>query len=136
VAHCQGVDTSLTAQPTYSARDGSTGRVGGAAPGHDSQAVSESRRGEDSPFDLGARGVSDHLMPWSGEWTRVSRARGGLGRSREPLKGRHALERGGNSPEGASSPRARQKSAQGGVKPLSETEVHPRVAEAGCLTGR
>jgi hypothetical protein len=47
-AQCHGVDTSLPAQLRYSARGGLTGRVGGTAPGYDSQVVSEGRRGEDS----------------------------------------------------------------------------------------
>jgi hypothetical protein len=47
-AQCHGVDADLPAQLPYSARDGLTGRVGGTAPGYDSQAVSEGRRGEDS----------------------------------------------------------------------------------------
>jgi hypothetical protein len=41
---------------------------------------------------------------------------------------RQALERGGDSPEGASSPRARQRFARGGVKPSSEADI--------CLRGR
>jgi hypothetical protein len=49
-AQCHGVDTGLPAQFPYSARDGLTGRVGGTAPGYDSQAVSEGRRGEDLPL--------------------------------------------------------------------------------------
>jgi hypothetical protein len=35
---------------SYSAKDGLTGRVGGTAPGFDSQAVSEGRHGRDSPL--------------------------------------------------------------------------------------
>jgi hypothetical protein len=50
VAQCHRFDTGLTAQLPYSARDGLTGRVGGTAPGYDSQAVSEGQRGEDSPL--------------------------------------------------------------------------------------
>jgi hypothetical protein len=49
-AQCHRVDTSLPAQLPYSARDGLTGRVGGTAPGYDSQAVSKDRCGEDSPL--------------------------------------------------------------------------------------
>jgi hypothetical protein len=75
-------------------------------------------------------------MLWSGEWARGPRARGGL-------------ERGGDSPEGASTARARQRFARGAVEPSSEaelswydawpsseTEVRPRGAEAGRLMGR
>jgi hypothetical protein len=47
-AQCYGVDTGLTAQLPYSARDGLMGRVGGTAPEYDSQAVSEGWCGEDS----------------------------------------------------------------------------------------
>jgi hypothetical protein len=43
-------DTSLPAQPPHSAGDGRTAWVGGIAPGYDSQAVSEDRRGGDSPL--------------------------------------------------------------------------------------
>jgi hypothetical protein len=38
---CHRVDTNLPAQLPHSARDGHTGRVGGTAPGYDSQVVSE-----------------------------------------------------------------------------------------------
>jgi hypothetical protein len=75
-------------------------------------------------------------MLWSREWARASRARG-------------ALERGGESLEGARSPRARRRIARGGAEPSSEveilwcgawlsseTEVHPRGAEAGYLMCR
>jgi hypothetical protein len=43
-------DTSLPAQLPHSAGDGRTSRVGGTAPGYDSQAVLEGRRGGDSPL--------------------------------------------------------------------------------------
>jgi hypothetical protein len=49
-AQCHGVDTGPPAQLPHSARNGLTGRVGGTAPGYDSQAVSEGRRGEHSPL--------------------------------------------------------------------------------------
>jgi hypothetical protein len=78
--------------------------------------VLEGRRGEDSPFDLGARGMSEHLMPWPVEWAQVSRAQGGLERSGEPLE--------------APCPRAKQKFARGGVKPSSEAEIGPRRRQA------
>jgi hypothetical protein len=47
-AQCHRVDTGLPAQFPCSVRDGRTGRLGGTAPGYDSQAVSEGRHGEDS----------------------------------------------------------------------------------------
>jgi hypothetical protein len=59
------------------------------------------------------------------------------------------LERGGDSPEGALSPRAMRRLARGGIKPSSEAEtswcgawpsseveVRPRGTLAGCLLGR
>jgi hypothetical protein len=46
----------------------------------------------------------------------------GLEREGNSREGR-VLERGRNSPEGASSPRARWKLAQGGVKPSSEAKA-------------
>jgi hypothetical protein len=94
-------------------RDCFTGRVGRTVPGYDSRAVSEGRRDEDSPFDLGACGVPGQLMPWSGEWAQASRVRGGLERSRESL-------------EGAPSPRAWRRFARGGAEPSSEAEIGPR----------
>jgi hypothetical protein len=48
-AQCRGVDTGLPAQLPHSAGDGLSGRVGETTSGYDSQAVSESRRGGDSP---------------------------------------------------------------------------------------
>jgi hypothetical protein len=62
--------TELTLAFPHSAKDDHTGQVGETTPGCDSQAVSEGRRGGDSPFDPGARGVPEHLMLWSGEWAR------------------------------------------------------------------
>jgi hypothetical protein len=59
-AQCHGVDIGLPAQLPHSANEGRTGRVGGTAPGYDSQTVSESRRGGDSPFDPGTRGMPEH----------------------------------------------------------------------------
>jgi hypothetical protein len=83
---------------------------------------------------------------------RDGNSRVGLGPSSEVgtrLRGSRALERGGNSPDGASSPRVRRKLARGGVKPSSEaevlwcgawpsseTEVRPRGDEAGYLMDR
>jgi hypothetical protein len=43
-------DTGLPAQLPHSAVDDRTARVGGTAPGYDSQAVSEGWRGRDSPL--------------------------------------------------------------------------------------
>jgi hypothetical protein len=49
-AQCHRVDTVLPAQLSHNAKDGRTGRVGGTSSGYDSQAVSEGRRGGDSPL--------------------------------------------------------------------------------------
>jgi hypothetical protein len=49
-AQCRVVDTDLPAQLPHSAKDSRIGRVGGIAPGYDSQAVSEGRHGGDSPL--------------------------------------------------------------------------------------
>jgi hypothetical protein len=73
-AQCHGVDAGLPAQQPHSAKNDRTRRVGGTVPGYDSQAVSEGRRGEDSPFDPSARGVPEHLMLLSGEWARRHKA--------------------------------------------------------------
>jgi hypothetical protein len=84
----------------------------------------------------------------------VSWAQRGLERGRNSLGGlglssRQALERGEDSPKGASSPRARRRFARGCVKPSteakiswcgawpsSEMEVRPRGVAAGYLMGR
>jgi hypothetical protein len=49
-AQCCGVDTGLPTQLPHSVGDGRTARVGGTAPGYDSQAVSEGWRGGDLPL--------------------------------------------------------------------------------------
>jgi hypothetical protein len=64
-------------------------------------------------------------------------------------RGRQALERGGDWPEGASCPRVRRRLARGGVTPSSEaetlrrgarssseTEIRPRGTAADRLVGR
>jgi hypothetical protein len=51
-------------------------------------------------------------------------------------RGRPALERGGDSPEGASGPRARRSFGVTAPGPSSEAEFCPRGAGAGCLLGR
>jgi hypothetical protein len=59
--------------------------------------------------------------------------------SREQVQGRRAretLERGGVSPEGATSPRARRNLTRGGDQPSSEAEFRPRVAGPTTLVGR
>jgi hypothetical protein len=106
-AQCRGVDSSLPAQLPHSAKNGRTGRVGRTTPGYDSQAVSEGWRGEDSPFDPGAHGVPEHLMLWSGEWTRRHGPVAASNEAENRPRGRQPLERGGESPEGALGPRAR-----------------------------
>jgi hypothetical protein len=62
VVQCLGVDTGLSAQLPHSAGDGRTTRVGGTAPGYDSQAVSEGRSWRGFAFDPSARGAPEHLM--------------------------------------------------------------------------
>jgi hypothetical protein len=50
------------------------------------------------------------------------------------LRGRQALERGGDLSEGASRPRARRRLARGGVKPSSEAEILRRGARSSSET--
>jgi hypothetical protein len=52
------------------------------------------------------------------------------------LRRRPALERGGTSPEGAASPRARRGLTRGGDQPSSEAKVCQCGAWAVCLVGR
>jgi hypothetical protein len=135
-AQCHRVDTGLPTQLPHSAEDGRTRRVGGTTPRYDSPVVSEDWRGGDSLLTRAPASCQKHLMLWWREWARGPRARGGLER------GRDSLER-------ASSPRARRRFARGGVqpsseaeirwhgaRPLSEAEVCPRGAGADLLMGR
>jgi hypothetical protein len=92
-------------------------------------------------LDLGACGVPAHLMLWSGGTGAASWARGGgptLASSEAEFRprGRPALERGGVSPEGAPSPRAKWSFGVAAPGPSSEAEFRPRGAGAGCLLGR
>jgi hypothetical protein len=84
-------------------------RVVRTAPGPDSQAALGNQRGEDSPFDPGARGVLGHQCSGRGEQVRCRGPRG-------------SLERGG--------------SLSRGVQPWSEVEVCSRTTGDGCLMGR
>jgi hypothetical protein len=106
----------------YNGGDGLTGRVGETAPGYDSQVVSEGRHGVDSSLTR-APALCQNIK---------CSGRGSGCRSREPARasseaephprGRPALERGGVSPEGASSCRARWNSTRGGVRSSNEAE--------------
>jgi hypothetical protein len=75
---------------------------GRTVPGPDSQVASGDRRGEDSPFDPGACGMSGHLMLWSGGAGEIPRAVGKPRARRRPTRGAGTLERGGDSLEGRS----------------------------------
>jgi hypothetical protein len=121
-AQCHGFDTGLPAQLPHSAGDGCTTRVGGTAPGYDSQAVSKGRRGRDSPLTRAPAACQSIQCSGRGSWCGVMglrrpRARRRLARwcirpSSEVEvrpRGRQALERGGGSPEGATGPRARRR---------------------------
>jgi hypothetical protein len=50
--------------------------------------------------------------------------------------GRPSLERGADSPDGASSPRMRRRFAQGGVHPSIEAEIRSRGMGVDRLMGR
>jgi hypothetical protein len=120
---------------TYSVGDDLTGRVGGTAPGYDSQAVSEGRHGMDSSLTQ-APALCQNI--------KCSRRGSGCG-SCEPARasseaephprGHPTLKRGGVSPEGASSPRARQSLGDMVVHPSIEVEFHPRGAGADRFGG-
>jgi hypothetical protein len=117
---------------SYSGGDGLTGGVGGTASRHDYQACQRRARG--LVFDPGACKVQSIEFPCRGS---------GYGGGDEPSseagphpRGRPALERGGTSPEGATSPRARRKSTGAVPRPSSEAEFCPRVAGLTVLVGR
>jgi hypothetical protein len=87
---------------------------------------------------MSTRIVSEHLMLMSGECARGMRAWGASSEAEIRPKGWTALERGGDSPEGAASPRATWRFAQGGSQPSSEAEIRPRgqtALERGCPLG-
>jgi hypothetical protein len=114
-AQCHGFDTGLAAQlPHGASRWNSAGirfPCGVRAPAWWGFAS-----------EPGARVVSGHLMLWLREWARKPRALDGL-------------ERGGVSPEGASSPRARRSFGGTAPGPSSEAEICPRRAGADHLMG-
>jgi hypothetical protein len=89
-------DTGLPAQHPHNVGDGRIVRVGRTAPGSDSQAVSEGRRGGDSPLTwVGGVGTAPQV---EGDLERDGASREGLGPSSEAgtrPRGRLALERGG-----------------------------------------
>jgi hypothetical protein len=107
--------------------------VGGAVPGHDSQA----RSGVDLPLTWAPANVSALNAPAQGAsmeaagplCPRVRRklARGGTRLSIETgprSRGHLAPERGGVSLEGASAPRARRNLTRGGERPSSEVKLY------------
>jgi hypothetical protein len=102
--------------------DGLTRRVGETTPRYDSQAVSEGRHGGDSPLTWAS--VVCQSIKCSGRGSGCGS--GGPARASSEVethpRGRSALERGGDPPEGASSPRAWRSLARGGVQPSSEVE--------------
>jgi hypothetical protein len=66
-------------------------------------------------------------MLWSREQAQGSRARSPSSEAKNRSRGRHPLERGGESPEGARAPpQARRRFARAGVCPSSEAEICPR----------
>jgi hypothetical protein len=123
-------DTGLPAQHPHNTGDGRTVRVCRTAPGYDSQAVSEGRHGKDWPLTwapvthqsiscsgresrcgvVGLRRPRARRRLIQGVWVPRARqrlARGGVKPSSEAEihpRGRQALERSGDSPEGVSSP--------------------------------
>jgi hypothetical protein len=133
---------------TCSGGDDLTGRVSGTAPIYDSQAVSEGRHGVDSSLSQ-APALCQNIKCSSRESgcgscepARASSEAEAHSRGVQPSseakphpRGCPALERGGVSPEGTSSPRARRSLGDMVVYPSSEAEFHPRGAGADRFGG-
>jgi hypothetical protein len=128
VAQCHRADTGLTAQHLTAAGMASPG---GLVEQHRDM-IPRRVRGtawHEFVFDSGAcmcqniKCSGRRSRRGSGEPVRVS------SEAESHSRGCLALERGGASPAGASSPRARRKFSRGGVQPLSEVESRSR----GCL---
>jgi hypothetical protein len=113
-AQCHGVDTGLPAQFLQCQgwphgegwRNGAGIRFPGGVRGPTWQGFA---------FDPGARSMSEHLMLRSGKWVRGHEPAEPSSEAEIRPSGRIALERGGDSLEGARSPRARGRFARGGV---------------------
>jgi hypothetical protein len=105
---------------SHSGGDGLTGGVGGTVQGRDSQA----RRG--FVFDSGTCECQCIKCLCRGSRYGGSRTVRSSSEAEPRSRGSSALDRDGTSLDGASSPRARQNSARGGVQPPSEAEPHPR----------
>jgi hypothetical protein len=100
-SQCHGVDAGLPAQFPCSARDGRTGRVGGTALGYDSQVMPEGRCGEHSLLTR-APAPYQSMVGAVGVGAASSGASSSEAETRP--RGRPALERGEDSPEGAANP--------------------------------
>jgi hypothetical protein len=134
VAQCHGADLGLTAQCRTVA--------GMASPG----GLAEQRRDMIPRRVRGTvvRGfVSDRvpagvraLMPRSGEQLRGRRARGSLERGGDSPEGVSSPRARRTSPEGASSPRARRGFIRAAMGPSSEAEFRSRAARPTALVGR
>jgi hypothetical protein len=75
-------------------------------------------------------------MLWSGKQVRHRKPEAASSEVETHLRARRALERGGESPEGAPDPRVRQRLARGGVRHSSEAETHPRGTATIRMVGR
>jgi hypothetical protein len=87
-------------------------------------------------FDLCTRVVSEHLMLWFGEWARGRKHGTASSEAEIRSRGRPTLERGGDSLERASVPRARRRFGGTASGPSREAEICPRGARADRLMGR
>jgi hypothetical protein len=101
--------------------------------------VSEGRRGEDSLLTRVPASYQSIKCSSQGSGRGCRELGATSSKAKIRPRGRPALERGGDSPKGASSPRARWRShgaasgprarrrfARGGVRPSSEAEIHQR----------
>jgi hypothetical protein len=74
-------------------------------------------------------------MLWSGEWVWHHGPRAASSEAETHPRGRQALERDGESPEGALDPRARRRIARGGARPSNETKFTRRGARSSSEVG-
>jgi hypothetical protein len=112
VAQCQGMTPATLHSTRTTSVMTAQRRAVRTALGHDSKAASGDRRGGDSLFDPGARGVSGHLMLRSGEQVRCRGPRGSLERGGDPLERLEPSSEAETRSRGWG-PRTRRRSAQG-----------------------
>jgi hypothetical protein len=134
VAQCHEADTGLTTQCRIVAGMASPGGLADQRRDMIPRHVRGTKR-HGFVFDPGACKCQDiKCSGWGSRYGGGEPVRASSEAESHP-RGRPALERGGTSPEGATSPRARRSLVSVALCPSSEAEFRPRVAGANCSGG-